>query len=283
MGTFTTRGSSASEKGSVNTTATVPRYQVANVVSPATVNTPAGIIAGAVSQAGQNAINGNTTVQGGAQLGSLFDGTHFGGFSGLFGGSSNGGVLSNNPGVYDPSTLNPLTGEMVPSFGQKAAEFGLGLLPGPLGMLASSGAKAYNANQRVQAANDYMREMGLSPEAGEFGSTSVFHEGFNPFAEDIQTTVGNLWYDPEATKNLTPAGKIEHERLTMFGDDGLTASTPAGLGDALGQAGWNDALAGILAAGGGSLFANMSPNIAAMYGYNSGPAGSAQSYFPGGV
>lgn len=205
---------------------TLPVGQVADAVSPATTQLPASIVSGAVSQAAQNALGGSTAfpgtqfATGQSSGGALGDGGLYsniaGGIGNLFGGT--GGSNSTISGSFDPTSSNPLFSQMGQSGAEKLAELGLGLLPG--GTLLSGGAKLYNASGRVKAANDYMAEMGLTPEAGEFGAKSTLHEAFGLWGDDLPATVEGLWSDPKATANLTPAGKAEHDRWNMLNDYG---------------------------------------------------------------
>jgi hypothetical protein len=210
------------KKGTFDTD-TITAEQAAAITQPATT-LPASIISGAVSQAAQNAINGNTTVQGGQQLkGYLFDGA---GLGGLFGSSSptfpgTGGV----PPIGHQS--DPLYSSMFPSTGQGLAEFGLGLLPGPLGIAAGTGAKVYNANGRVKAANEFQQQAGIPQPEGPYGYGDIGKEAVKSSVGDDTT---RKLMDASLTGLLTDYGWNQFvNKGGLFGDfGGVGFGAPAG-------------------------------------------------------
>lgn len=282
------------KKGTFDTDTITPE-QAAAITRPATT-LPASIISGAVSQAAQNAINGNTTVQGGAQLtGPLFDGTHFGGSGPLLSGaqSRSGAELDN----LFPNAGNSFAD--LPIGDSKLLDLGgtlLGLaIPGA--SLATGALNAYNRGNAEQA------KQAAGPNDGT-GSTSAFWSGATNglFGDYFDARAGGIGgYNNPGEGGYT--GFMNYLDPGVSGPARAQASTTVPgyqtpptsapvipvqsqpLESLLGDYGWNSSIAGILGGLSASspLFAGMSPAMAATYGYNSGPAGGSQSFFAGGI
>jgi hypothetical protein len=301
------------KKGTFDTDTITPE-QAAAITRPATT-LPASIISGAVSQAAQNAINGNTTVQGGAQL-----------TGPLFGGGDNPtGLFSGN---FDPvANFNRSFTEGQQSMASRlfGDASGLGYAPGVQSTMGESvlegiaskinpllglGLSGFNAYGHVKAGNDQLARADslgdLNTDSNKMGFWAGVGDATGAYSVDTNITgrlgdASSMGTDP--TFSGVPGGEhrmynAETGKFEVMTPTPLSDPTgPAGyaapvtpvqtqdLGALLGDYGWNSSIAEILGGLSASspLFTGMSPSMAATYGYNSGPAGGSQSFFAGGI
>jgi hypothetical protein len=243
------------KKGTFDTDTITPE-QAAAITQPATT-LPASIISGAVSQAAQNAINGNTTVQGGAQLtGPLFGGAQLTGP--LFGGGDNPtGLFSGN---FDPvanfnrsftegqqSTASRLFGDAsglgyAPGVQSTMGESVLEGIASKINPLLGLGLSGLNAYGHVKAGNDQLARADslgdLNTDSNKMGFWAGVGDATGAYPVDTNITgrlgdASSMGTDP--TFSGVPGG--DH-RMYNAETGKFEVMTPTPLSDPTGPAGY---------------------------------------------